>query len=372
METRVDSSCPPDAGPDTIRLGDAEYKVSRILIRQPVGPYQRESRAVVTRVSDTLHGGADSPFLLRVLPAEDASADSQMPSCTDYREPWLKLRHKSLLPLLFHAIIASDSVPTELKVGKSRCCHVELSHPAPTMLSQFLPYKYWNGGNLVLARCVFQQLTLALLYLEEHGELKDSCCLGTDSIFVEQCSEGDEGPFTLTMCHGIWDLPAGDDYFVPEYLPPEVLRSETLEPSSCTIWRLAMIVYECVVGTPPFYDENTTAMFDKILRADLLADVQNVEKVPADLIRMLQQMIKQHPKDRLTLQQLAPLVATLEGPDSDGDALVLNAFTALCASWDTTGQLLPSDIWSRFGDYFLYSERYNAVHHGFVGILPVG
>ena len=347
-----------------MQLDDVEYTFTRAS-RYNVS---YEHRVVVTCAADTQNGPAGSSFLLRIVPRADRDADTQrMPYYPGCRKKWQKLRHKSLLPLMQYHMVDSASIPSELKVFKTGLCHVELSPPAPTMLSKHLTDSCSEGSHEV-ALNVLQQLTLALLYLEEHGALQDSCCLGIDSVFVEtpRCK--------ISMCHGVQDIvDRGYSYDgCPEYLPPEVLLGATITPSRCTVWRLAAIVYECAVGLPPFYDENISSMYEKIVYSRLDTDANCVEKVPSELLDILRQMIKADPKERLTLQQLAPMVTALDVPGSDEDALLLNAFTVLCASCDATGQLLPSDIWSRFGGYFLYSERYNAVHHGFVGILSVG
>ena len=49
----------------------------------------------------------------------------------------------------------------------------------------------------------------------------------------------------------------------PEYLSPEMLDGTTHD-KTCDWWALGIIIYELLVGIPPFYDRNQTAMFTKI------------------------------------------------------------------------------------------------------------
>ncbi|KIM89069.1 hypothetical protein PILCRDRAFT_812967 [Piloderma croceum F 1598] len=55
----------------------------------------------------------------------------------------------------------------------------------------------------------------------------------------------------------------------PEYLAPEILNAQGYN-KTIDWWTLGVLLYEMLSGLPPFYDENTDAMYKKILEDPLL------------------------------------------------------------------------------------------------------
>lgn len=54
----------------------------------------------------------------------------------------------------------------------------------------------------------------------------------------------------------------------PEYMAPEVLQQKGYGPA-VDWWTLGILMYEMMTGLPPFYDENTNTMYQKILFSEL-------------------------------------------------------------------------------------------------------
>jgi serine/threonine protein kinase len=54
----------------------------------------------------------------------------------------------------------------------------------------------------------------------------------------------------------------------PEYLAPEILRGEGYG-KAVDWWSLGTLVYEMLVGLPPFYSQNVNLMYEKILKGEL-------------------------------------------------------------------------------------------------------
>ena len=51
----------------------------------------------------------------------------------------------------------------------------------------------------------------------------------------------------------------------PEYLSPEMLQENMGHDRRLDIYSLGVLLYEMLTGLPPFYDEDSTKMFDKVL-----------------------------------------------------------------------------------------------------------
>jgi len=55
----------------------------------------------------------------------------------------------------------------------------------------------------------------------------------------------------------------------PEYLAPEILSGKGYD-KTIDWWTLGVLMYEMLAGLPPFYDDNTNVMYDKILNDPLV------------------------------------------------------------------------------------------------------
>jgi serine/threonine protein kinase len=80
----------------------------------------------------------------------------------------------------------------------------------------------------------------------------------------------------------------------PEYLAPEILKGQG-HGKGVDWWSLGILLYEMVVGLPPFYSENINDMYDLILKSD----IQFPKSVPADLQNLLQGLLERDEKKRL-------------------------------------------------------------------------
>eukprot|EP00698_Gefionella_okellyi_P005112 TRINITY_DN14693_c0_g1_i1.p1 TRINITY_DN14693_c0_g1~~TRINITY_DN14693_c0_g1_i1.p1 ORF type:complete len:441 (+),score=98.79 TRINITY_DN14693_c0_g1_i1:75-1397(+) len=80
----------------------------------------------------------------------------------------------------------------------------------------------------------------------------------------------------------------------PEYLAPEILRGEGYG-KAVDWWSLGTLIYEMLVGLPPFYSQNVNLMYEKILKSEL--------KFPPHLTpearRLLTGLLERDPPKRL-------------------------------------------------------------------------
>ncbi|KAL0489772.1 glucocorticoid-regulated kinase [Acrasis kona] len=81
----------------------------------------------------------------------------------------------------------------------------------------------------------------------------------------------------------------------PEYLAPEVLLQKG-HGKPVDWWSYGTLVYEMLIGIPPFYNENVQKMYDKILHSQLVLSEKLMSPEVQDLIRKL---LERDPRKRL-------------------------------------------------------------------------
>lgn len=80
----------------------------------------------------------------------------------------------------------------------------------------------------------------------------------------------------------------------PEYLAPEILSGNGYN-KTIDWWTLGVLLYEMIHGLPPFYDENTDKMYEKILNKPL----EFGDEFSEDARSILTQLLTRDPTRRL-------------------------------------------------------------------------
>jgi serine/threonine protein kinase len=55
----------------------------------------------------------------------------------------------------------------------------------------------------------------------------------------------------------------------PDYIPPEVITGKSISNPSIDWWSLGCVLYEFIVGIPPFNDETVEKVFDNIVNLNM-------------------------------------------------------------------------------------------------------
>lgn len=110
-----------------------------------------------------------------------------------------------------------------------------------------------------------------------------------------------------------------------DYLAPEILTSgmTTGYDRGVDLWSLGVMVYEMVVGVPPYWDEFPLEMYKKIRAAEA---VRFPSAISANMRTFIQSLLAKYPKNRLGYNDLNELVAH---PLFDGVAWELVATKSL-------------------------------------------
>eukprot|EP01129_Flabellula_baltica_P012612 TRINITY_DN5716_c0_g1_i1.p1 TRINITY_DN5716_c0_g1~~TRINITY_DN5716_c0_g1_i1.p1 ORF type:complete len:347 (-),score=98.51 TRINITY_DN5716_c0_g1_i1:20-1060(-) len=90
----------------------------------------------------------------------------------------------------------------------------------------------------------------------------------------------------------------------PGYVAPEVLMCDSYD-KAVDMWGIGIITYILLAGYPPFFADNDTAMFERIMNADYDFDDECWDEV-TDLAKdFINKLLNKHPDKRLTAEEAA-------------------------------------------------------------------
>lgn len=172
---------------------------------------------------------------------------------------------------------------------------------------------YYTEKNTVH---IVKQILSAVSYLHDlgiaHRDLKPENLL---------CSGQDEGEEVKIADFGLSKMFDGNELLMtscgtPGYVAPEVLMCESYD-KSVDMWGIGIITYILLAGYPPFYAENDTALFEKIMGAEYDFDDEcwdDVSDLAKDFIRHL---LVKNPKERFDAEQAMSHAWLNDGKASD-------------------------------------------------------
>eukprot|EP01134_Creolimax_fragrantissima_P000613 CFRG0613T1 len=168
----------------------------------------------------------------------------------------------------------------------------------------YLVLDYINGGELFFhlqnegtfsenrSRFYASQLVLGLKYLHENDIIYRD--LKPENILIDYMGYICLTDFGLCKEDIKYDDITNTFCGTPEYMAPEVLQQKGYGPA-VDWWTIGVLLYEMITGLPPFYDENTNQMYQKILFAELKFP-QGVSREATSIIEML---LARNPLQRL-------------------------------------------------------------------------
>uniref|UniRef100_A0A3B5AE67 Calcium/calmodulin-dependent protein kinase type 1D-like n=1 Tax=Stegastes partitus TaxID=144197 RepID=A0A3B5AE67_9TELE len=148
---------------------------------------------------------------------------------------------------------------------------------------------------------VINQVLQAVSYLHKnsivHRDLKPENLLYYNTDENAKIMVSDFG-LSKTLEHGVMSTACG----TPGYVAPEVLAQK---PYSKTVdcWSIGVITYILLSGYPPFFEENETRLFSKIMRAEYAFHSPFWDDISESAKDFIRNMMEKNPTKRFTTEQ---------------------------------------------------------------------
>lgn len=215
-------------------------------------------------------------------------------------------------------------------------------HPVvKSVLEKFPSPQNSNGLNETIVINFIKQLASALKFLRSqnliHRDIKPQ-----NLLLCSPAHSRDE--FIENNYAGYWELPilkVADFGFArylpatslaetlcgsPLYMAPEILRYEKYN-AKADLWSVGTVIYEMVIGRPPFRASNHIELLKKIEKSNDQINFPSDFEISADLIRLICNLLKANPIDRMGFNEFFndPIITTYnEDLDSIHDDLLSN------------------------------------------------
>ncbi|XP_072239060.1 calcium/calmodulin-dependent protein kinase type 1D-like [Leuresthes tenuis] len=148
---------------------------------------------------------------------------------------------------------------------------------------------------------VIKQVLQAVSYLHEnsivHRDLKPENLLYYNTDENAKIMVSDFG-LSKTLEHGVMSTACG----TPGYVAPEVLAQKPYS-KAVDCWSIGVITYILLCGYPPFFEENETRLFSKIMRAEYAFHSPFWDDVSESAKGFIRNMMEKNPTKRFTTEQ---------------------------------------------------------------------
>lgn len=111
-----------------------------------------------------------------------------------------------------------------------------------------------------------------------------------------------------------------------DYLAPEVVAGDKREGygHAVDLWSLGVMIYEMIVGIPPYWDELPMEMYNKIREAKPVKFTRNISIPFRDFV---QRLLKKNPKERIGYESMTELLTHQIFTNMDLNAIATKSIT---------------------------------------------
>ncbi|XP_068649810.1 serine/threonine-protein kinase ATG1a-like [Aristolochia californica] len=179
----------------------------------------------------------------------------------------------------------------------------------------YLVLEYCVGGDLgayiqrfgrvsdTTAKHFMRQLATGLQVLQEnhliHRDLKPQNLLLSSTLENAVLKIGDFGFARYLTPQCLADTLCGS----PLYMAPEIIQNQKYD-AKADLWSVGAILFELVMGKPPFDGNNQFQLFQNILTSTELKFTQGImEELNPDCVDLCRKLLRQNPVERLTFEE---------------------------------------------------------------------
>ncbi|XP_061340892.1 serine/threonine-protein kinase ATG1a [Gastrolobium bilobum] len=198
-----------------------------------------------------------------------------------------------------------------------------INHPNITRLFEaietndriYLVLEYCGGGDLAayihrhgkvsesIARHFMRQLASGLQVLQEknliHRDLKPQNLLLATSAATPVLKIGDFGFARSLTPQGLADTLCGSPY----YMAPEIIQCQKYD-AKADLWSVGAILYQLVIGRPPFDGNSQLQLFQNILACtELHFPPEALRELHSDCLDLCRSLLRGNPDERLTFKE---------------------------------------------------------------------
>lgn len=149
-------------------------------------------------------------------------------------------------------------------------------------------------------RYYLRQLVLSLQYLRENLVIHRDLKLG--NLFLDNKMRVKVGDFGLAAKLAYETERKKTVCGTPNYIAPEILKSDTGHSFEVDIWSTGVIIYTLLVGRPPFQCKDVKTTYDRIL-SNVFSFPDHV-MVSAEAKNLISRMLQHYPSNRLRLNEV--------------------------------------------------------------------
>lgn len=178
----------------------------------------------------------------------------------------------------------------------------------------YLVLEYCAGGDLAayihrhgkvsepVARHFMRQLAAGLQVLQEknliHRDLKPQNLLLATNATTPNMKIGDFGFARSLTPQGLADTLCGSPY----YMAPEIIENQKYD-AKADLWSVGAILYQLVVGRPPFDGNSQLQLFQNILAStELHFPPDALNELHSDCLDLCRNLLRRNPDERLTFK----------------------------------------------------------------------
>jgi len=89
----------------------------------------------------------------------------------------------------------------------------------------------------------------------------------------------------------------------PGYVAPEILEQKPYK-DACDFWSVGVVLFILLSGTPPFYDEDNFALFEKIKRCEYNFNAPSWNTISSEAKDFISKLLVADPNARLNSEQI--------------------------------------------------------------------